>query len=193
MSGDMTQSQPATRNARLVVKPQIVEPKAKFQTQTMIANYTRASIVHLEIQLYVVNEQTGEASPALSQGGMPIVADLLNSQLDNPVEFGSLAPNTTYRVVCRAYKAAGNAPSDLISTTDATSFTDVAIGEDDQSFVTLRVRLIDIDFNATATSPGIVITDGGYTNGGDPTITVGTPAPMPTPESTPEPTPTPGG
>lgn len=139
-------ARPVAGTATLILKPLITAGRIG---QTTINPYTQASVHHLELKIF-----TG-TGPEQDTG---IAKTLLNAQLENPVVFANLKANTTYRIRAYAYDAA----SQLISTTDAGSYTDITITTDDRPTVdTLKVKLIDIPFNGQASST-IGIVPGGY-------------------------------
>lgn len=163
------------KSASLTVKP--VVQAGGYKTQAAVNNYTRDSIDHLVIKIYTVNGM-GEEQPVLDDLGNPIQATMLNSELNDPVNFGNLFLYTTYRIRCLAYKAPGEAAEDLISTVDENSYVDVALTNDDRpTMTTLKVKLIDVEFDGQGTANGIAVTDGGYKERGSVTITKGTSTP----------------
>lgn len=141
--------QPITNNATLILKPQI---GTTVYTQAEVPVYATASIHHLVVTLYPL--QTGiEQAPVASN-------TLNNAQLDNPVVFTRLKANTTYRAKSQAYLTTDS--SQLISTQDANSYTDIQVLSDDRPTVgSLKVKLIDRLFNGVATS-SLAISNGVY-------------------------------
>lgn len=147
----------ANGQAELQIKPQIVA--GGLMTQTVVDNYTSTSVNHLVVKLFKIN---GSESPVLDGSGNQLAKDIANAQLSGSVSFSNLNANTTYRIRAYAYKAAGTAEADLISTSDVSSYTDVTVGNDDRpTLTTLRVKLIDKVFNGQATASGVVVTNGG--------------------------------
>lgn len=141
-----------------------------IRTQAVVDNYDQSSIVHLTIKLFTVSG--GTESPVLVDGNQ-VSADLAAADLSRTVTLSNLKVDTTYRVRAYAYKAAGTAAADLISTSDASSHTDVALTNDDRpAMATLKVKLIDRVFDGRASSGAVAVTSGGYTTSGPETITV---------------------
>lgn len=141
--------QPITGSSTLILKPQI---SGMVYTQAEVPVYATASINHLVVTLFPLQDAVEQAAVASST--------LNNAQLDNPVVFSSLKANTTYRAKSQAYLTADN--SQLISTQDSNSYTDIQVLSDDRPTVgTLKVKLIDRAFNGVATS-SLAITNGGY-------------------------------
>lgn len=131
----------------LILKPQI----STYQSQTTIIPYSKSSIDHLILKLYTYDGTEHDQS---------IQKTLLNAQLDNPLVFSNLRPNTTYRI--RAYAYATSNETTLISD-NALSYSDVTLVQDDRPTLNnIPVRLIDRDFNGQATGT-IAVTPGGYT------------------------------
>lgn len=148
LSGCMV-SQSISDKGALILKPQI--NAGSYLSQTTISAYTQASINHLRLKLYTFDD---------SEHDQGIQKTLLNAQLDNPIVFANLKPNITYRI--KAYAYASSDDSLLISTSDADSYTDVTLTDDDRPTVgTLKVKLIDRAFSGQATS-SLVINNGGY-------------------------------
>ncbi len=152
------------RTVRLTVVPRVAS--RSYKTQSAVA-YVRADINHLTIEILRVNVDettTLEAS-----------VDLLNTQLDSPVTFSSLAASAVYRVKLTAY-----ATEDFTRpiSDDFLSTTDVNVGNDEAVSVSLTVKLLDSDF-AGSGSGSIDIIDGTYSNPDAASISVATPTPAP--------------
>ena len=150
-----------------------------FQTQAIVPRYTKASINHLLIELFKLDPSTQFETPVVDEAGKRVSLDLQNSQIDSPAQINNLAPNTVYRIRCFAYKAPGTDTYNLISTTDARSYTDLAIGNDDLVEVSAKVRLIDVPFSGTAEVPGVTVVEGGYLYEDGPSMGISSPAPSP--------------
>lgn len=147
--------------AQLVVTPQIID--GGLATQAVVNNYSQASINHLVIKIFQVNGNT--ETPVMDGSNVAVTKDVLNANLSDTITFDHLSANTTYRVRCFAYKAAGTANEDLISTSDAASYVDITLTNDDRpTMATLRVKLIDVPFSGTASSNGVAVTEGGYSS-----------------------------
>lgn len=171
---DLPTKLPATSagvgNAQLVLTTKVSD--GGFSIAALISAYSKSSINHLQLKLFTLSGET--ETPANGPNGTPIVLDLTQSELESPVTISRLLPNTTYRIRAYAYKAAGTATADLISTGDANSYVDVTLTNDDQpTMSTLKVKLIDRAFSGTATSSGVAVTNGGYTGVGAETFGLG--------------------
>lgn len=147
--------------------------ESAFEVLAVVAPYTRADINHLEVQLNHV--AAGKVSPTLDDFGSPLKADLLATNLEETITFTNLSAFSTYRVRALAYKAPGSRESDLISTQDSRSFSDVTIADDDRVGVILHVQLVDKPFNGEAKSIGIAVADGGFAYTGAPDVSVTSP------------------
>ncbi len=157
-------------SAELVVVPQIVT--GGYRAQALVAPFTAKDIDHLVLKLFKLDGQA--ESPVLDPAGKAVVKVIPGAQLTSAVSFSALLPNTTYRIRAYAYKAEGESPSNLISTGDASSYTDITLTNDDQPVTaTLKVKLMDVLFNGQATASGIVVTPGGYTTDEEVSIQLG--------------------
>ncbi len=119
-----------------------------FRSQAVIPEIERDDVHHLVLKLHHL---TGDVeTPVLTTGGAAVMADLSRSELESPITFSQLAPNHSYRIRAYAYKAPGMAAEDLISVSDAASFTDITVENDDRPALTpLAVKLIATPFAAT--------------------------------------------
>lgn len=141
----------------------------QFTTQAVVNPYAKSSIAHVTFKLYTV---AGDQESAVTRNGAPVELDVASGSMDLPFTFENLHNDTTYRVKALAYKAAGTANVDLISTQDAGSAVDITIGRNvTPTLQAVPVKLIDRLFAATGTS-SLVVTDGSYTYLNE-TITVG--------------------
>lgn len=126
-----------------------------YQTQAVVNNYTRSSVDHVNFKLYKVDAKQVETFVTGAD------KDVSSASIDAGVSFDKLANNTRYRLKAFAYKAAGSNSTDLIS---KPATADIEVTNDTQpNAVSLQINLIDIPFNAQATTSGIVFTDGGFT------------------------------
>lgn len=126
-----------------------------YQTQAVVANYTRASVDHINFKLYKLDALQAET---LVSGADK---DVLIANIDGGVSFDKLANNTRYRLKAFAYKATGSASVDLIS---KPATADIEVTNDTQpNPLSLQINLIDIPFSAQASTSGMVFTDGGFT------------------------------
>lgn len=145
ISASCAMVQATSHPCTLIAKPQILS--GRF-TQTTINPYIQSSIQHLNLKLFIGEQDTG------------IHKTLLNAQLGNPVVFNNLKDHTTYRIKAYAYSSTDD--SALISVDDTNSWTDITLTDDDRPTVaTLKVKLIDIPFNAQGTG-SLQINPGGY-------------------------------
>lgn len=139
--------QPTTRQATLVLKPEILTAN---YTQATVPLYTKSSVESLTLEIFKVNEGVEQA--------LGIQKTLSNADLDRPIIFSSLKDHTTYRIKASAY--ASN--SLLISTADASCSTDVVLTDDTQPvIVPLKVQLKKLLF-AGAASSSLAMNDGVY-------------------------------
>lgn len=153
--------------AQLVLTPQVID--GGLRTQAVVDNYTRSSINHLVVKIFRING--GTETPVLDANDQAVVKDIPEASLDASITIDHLNANTTYRVRSYAYKNAGTDLADLISTSDATSYVDVTLTNDDRpTMAQLRVKLVDVAFNGSASSGGVAVTEGGYSSSGSVTI-----------------------
>lgn len=132
----------------------------QFRTQAVINPYTKSSIAHVTFKLFTV---AGGVENAVTRNGSPVELDVASGSLEAPFTFENLRNDTTYRVKAAAYKAAGTATADLISTQDASSSVDIPVGRDLTPAVQpVPIKLIDRLFAASGTT-NLVVTDGSYT------------------------------
>ncbi|HEY9857647.1 MAG TPA: hypothetical protein V6D05_18015 [Stenomitos sp.] len=137
---------PEPGDATLTLTPRY--QSSGYRAQAVVPQVDVTSVNHLVLELNRVTEQGEE--PVLSTGGAPVAADLSRSELNSPITFAHLMANTTYRVRAYAYRAAGTAPSDLISVA-AESYVEVAVGGNDQPTLSpLTVKLTATPFAAAA-------------------------------------------
>ncbi|MNX73455.1 hypothetical protein D3C86_1048520 [compost metagenome] len=148
------------RNANAKLSLVAAVQDGSFRTQAVLAPYTRSDIAHVTFKLYTAS---GSQETAVIRDGSPVELDVASGSLDLPFTFENLRNDTTYRVKASAYKAAGTAIADLISTQDASSSLDIAIGKDvTPPLQPVPVKLIDRLFAATGTT-NLAVTDGAYT------------------------------
>jgi len=152
----------AQGSATITLIPQV--KAGTYRAQALVSAYTKANINHLVVKVFQLNGTI--ELPVLDGNGNQVMADLANSELDSPLTFTNLFRNTTYRVRCYAYKAPGEAAGDFISTTDANSYVDVQVLDDDRPVMSaLKVKLIDTVFNGEGTT-GVEVTDGAIVSNG---------------------------
>ncbi|MBO9542521.1 hypothetical protein J7643_18190 [bacterium] len=148
------------RNANAKLSLVAAVQDGSFRTQAVLDPYTRSSIAHVTFKLYTVS---GDQETAVIRDGSPVELDVASGSLDLPFTFENLRNDTTYRVKASAYKAAGTAIADLISTQDVSSSLDIAIGKDvTPALQPVPVKLVDRLFAATGTT-NLAVTDGAYT------------------------------
>lgn len=135
--------------ASLILQPHI--EAGGYKSQADITTYNQASINHLVLKLFTVDG--GEQD-------LGVQKNILNAQLNAPVTFANLKNAKTYRVKSFAYASADE--SDLISTSDSNSYTDITLTTDDRpTIASIKVRLIDTPFNGVGTN-SIAITGGSF-------------------------------
>lgn len=140
---------PSTTGGTLILKPRITT--SAYISNTVIAPYTQASINHLILRLFTFDGTEHDKNYQQT---------ILNAHLNNPIVFANLKANTTYRIKAYAYSSTDE--SALISTTDASSSTDVTLTNDDRpTIATITVKLIDRAFNGQATA-SLAINNGGF-------------------------------
>jgi hypothetical protein len=113
---------------------------------TASAMYTAADIHHVTLALYVVTNPglPGEVEAAVRDASsQPVAKEVLKADLGQPIGFTGLKRNTTYRVKATAYKAAGSAAGDVISSAGAGSHVTITVGTNDApTMETLKVQLL---------------------------------------------------
>lgn len=129
-------AQPLSHRGMMVLMPQTSSGRL---SETIVYNYTREDINHLKVHLYTVDGETEQDT------GLERILSYI--QLDTPTVFNNLTEQTHYRVKAAAYASSDD--SMLISTSDASSSTDVHVAYDDRPVVApLRLQLIDKPFGA---------------------------------------------
>lgn len=134
----------------VILQPQVTS--GTYANKTLVPNYTQSSIEHLILRVYSFDG---------SEHDLGLEKRIPNAQLNNSIVFSNLKANRTYRIKAFAYATTDE--TQLISTEDANSYTDVTLTNDDRpTLANLRIKLIDRDFNGQATASGIVVTPGQY-------------------------------
>lgn len=139
----------------LVVQPFLA---AGYSAQAEVSRKTAASIKRLDILPYVqtgtnvfhpISSVTGEATTAGDPDQVKLSQTAPSIDFDHPVTLRNLRANTTYRIFGQAYDEANV----LISTTNAYSYVEVAVGTDNapQLPVKLPIKLVDTPFSAATT------------------------------------------
>lgn len=159
---------PSGGEAVLRVSPRF-QP-AGYAAQAVVSPYAAADVNHLVLSLHTVSG--GIATPVKDAQNVAVTKDVPNADLGKDVVFAKLKPDTTYRLMAQAYKAAGTAAGNLISTSDAASYVDVAVGRNDRPTIALSVKLIDKPFSASTTLPGVTLTEGDYAASGSIGVTL---------------------
>jgi hypothetical protein len=145
--------------ASIVVRTQVLP--GGVRTAATTPNLTADSINHLVLQIFELDGDN--EAPILDANNQEIRQDLTRNQLGSLITFSNLKPQTTYRIRAYAYNAPGTDAQNLISTTDSGSYVDVEVQTDDRPTVTtLKVKLIDVDFNGQGAFQGVTVTPGGY-------------------------------
>lgn len=167
LAGCALAPQPITRYDQATVTLRPALQGEAFRTQTVVTPYGQADINHLVVRAFKL---VNSAEVAVTDtNGNPIQKDIPNADLGNPVAFGNLHHDTTYRF--RAYAYADAATSSLISTADAGSYAEVAVARNDRpTLTTLPVKLIDKVFTGQATASSIAVTPGDLTHTGTESI-----------------------
>lgn len=146
--------------ATLLVKP-VVGPASGYQTLAQVVPYGSGDINHLVIQLFTLSGDPAVETAVLDGSGAPEKVDLAAADLGKTVTFTDVSVGKTYRLRAYAYKAAGEAAADLISTDDDRSYVDVPLTSAGPQQATLKVGLIDKTFDGQTSSTGILVTSGG--------------------------------
>jgi len=139
-----------------------------FRVLASVSPYMPSDVTVLELRLFKLDGST-ETSVKDAQGN-PLTLSVPQASLSENVSFARLHPNTTYRVKAKAYADAGK--TQLISTEDTRSQTDIAISQEDRpTLARIKVQLIDKPFDAQG-STGIDIASGSLVPSGSESITV---------------------
>lgn len=121
-----------------------------YRTQAEASTYTISDVNHLVLKLFTVKNRVETAIQ--DPQGNPVQKDIAHAGFGKPVAFSRLRRDTTYRIRAYAYKAAGTAGEDLVSTQDARSAVDVLVTNDDSVVMAnIPVQLIGTAFNGQPT------------------------------------------
>jgi len=142
----------------------VLPPSRRAQAVKTV--YVKADINHVVLTFWILRTGAGgvynpDNVPAADKRG---TKDIPAASLDsNPVAtIRHLRAFTDYRMVARAYKAAGTAAADLISV-DSQSAVDLNVQNDDQPAAKIvPVKLLDQSFDGTG-SVSLGVVDGVYT------------------------------
>jgi len=146
-----------------------------YRTQATVNPYMASDIQLLRLTLHKLDGQSNESAVTDAQG-QPLTLDVTQARLADPVTFTKLNANTTYRVKAKAYLDAGG--TQLISTADDKSQTDVAIVQEDRpTLAKIKVQLIDKQFGAQG-STTIDVSSGSLVPAGSESMTITLPDPV---------------
>ena len=150
------------------------------RTQAAIAPWSAADIHHLRVSLHLEEAtSSGGSPPALRPvqvEGVPVVADLPQAHLDDPVRFTGLRRNSVYVAQAQAYRTAESVAEGLISVDDLSRLRMPVAMEDRLVMGTLPVQFKDRVFAGEAT-PGIEFLGGGLVPADALTVVHLTPSP----------------
>lgn len=139
-----------------------------FQTQAVVQPYLASDIQVLEFRLLKVSGNPASETPVNDALGNPIVIDVPQAKLNQPVNFTKLHANTTYRIKAKAFSDTGK--TQFISV-DASSSVDVPITQEDRpTLARIKVQLADKTFDAQG-STGIDVASGSLVPAGTETMT----------------------
>lgn len=157
----------ANGTSELQLKAQI--QAGGLSVQTVVNNYTATDVDHLVVKLFKVNGNTED--PVNDAQGNQVVRSVAGASLSNPIAFSKLHANTTYRIRSFAYVVAAESTASLISSSDAKSYVDVTLTNDDRpTIANLKVKLIDKAFSGEATASGVVVENGGLVTDGSESV-----------------------
>jgi hypothetical protein len=144
---------------------------AGYRVAETVVPYKASHIHHLAVRLYMRSGSPEVETPVTAANGAFVQDDITDRNFNRTLTFTNLRAHTKYRVRALAYKEAGFAETDLISTTGLSddpaqrSYVDIDVADDTAPAPVgvLNVRLIDKPFDGRTTSPqGIAVTDGGF-------------------------------
>jgi len=139
-----------------------------FQTQAVVQPYLASDIQVLELRLLKVSGNPASETPVNDALGNPIVIDVPQAKLDQPVNFTKLHANTTYRIKAKAFFDTGKTQPISV---DASSSVDVPITQEDRpTLARIKVQLADKTFDAQG-STGIDVASGSLVPAGTETMT----------------------
>lgn len=158
----------------LSVRPDF-DGQAAYRALEVVAEYGQADIERLVIQLFTVTG-TGASeveTPVRNATNAFVEADITDKNFTRTVTFGNLKPNTKYRFRAFAYKPVERIEANLISLSDANSYVDLQVSNDNTPTLPekLKVKLKPKLFSGSSSSTGITVTPGGYTHAGNEAIT----------------------
>lgn len=163
----------ANGSALLKLQPEV--RSGGFRTQAAVTPYTSADVSLFEFKLFKLDAQGNETAVKNAQGG-DLTLTAPRAVLGGSVQFEKLNANTTYRIKAKAF--ADSQGSQLISTADASSSTDIRINQEDRpTLATIKVQLIDKAFDGQGGS-GVDVSSGSLVPSGSESITVVDPGPV---------------
>lgn len=156
-AGTSEEARGAVANGRATLSLRAQVLPGAFGPQAIVHPYTPADVHRLTITLHKLD---GDAEiPVKDAQDQPLAVELSASQLEQPISFSKLWPETTYRVRAAAFDA-GN---QLISKGGEFSQLTIRLENDDRPTMgTLKVALIDTIFDGQASGsftilPGNVV------------------------------------
>jgi len=164
--------------AMLVLTPEVVSGGYQAQDIPTVEPFTEADVTRLKVMLYTVAD--GVETPVTEQG-FHVIREIPRANFAHPVIFQRLKPHTTYRAKTEAYGYDIRYPEPevltptLISTSDADSYTDIVVTDDDRPTVgKLKVRLKGRRFSGQ-TEFDVDIEKGGLVPGASESLTLSNP------------------
>jgi hypothetical protein len=138
-----------------------------FRTQA-VQPYLATDITVLKLELFKVSGSPATETAVNDALGNPVVLEIPQANLSQPVNFTKLHASTTYRIKAKAYADAGK--TQVISV-DASSSVDVAVAQEDRpTLARIKVQLIAKAFDAQG-STGIDVASGSLVPAGNETMT----------------------
>jgi hypothetical protein len=152
------------------------------RTQALIQPWQASDVDHLRVSLFI-EDATPSGAPvaplrAVLVDGIPVMSDVPQADLDEPIRFSGLRRNTIYWARASAYRGPDSIPRNLISLEEQSRLR-LPVGEDDRLVVgTLTVQFADRVFSGEA-SPDLVFLGGGLVAAGPPTLVQASPSAAP--------------
>ncbi|MNK75504.1 hypothetical protein D3C87_950450 [compost metagenome] len=163
----------ANGSAVLQLQPEV--QSGGFRAQATVSPYTSTNVSFFEFSLFKLDAQGNEASVKNAQGN-PMVVTAPRAVLGGSVTFEKLNANSTYRIKAKAY--ADPLGTQLISTADTQSQTDIRIDQEDRpTLAKIKVQLIDKPFDGQG-STTVDVSSGSFVPAGSESITVVDPGPV---------------
>lgn len=172
--GPMTQPH-AVANGSAVLQLNTEVLAGGYRVQATVNPYLSTDIALLRLTLHKVDGQGNESAVNDAQG-QPLTLDVPQARLAAPIQFTKLNANTTYRVKAAAYLDTN--ATQLISTADAKSQTDIPIVQEDRpTLAKIKVQLIDKAFDAQG-STTIDVSSGSLIPAGSESMSISLPEPV---------------